>query len=78
MLFRSSVVAILLFLQEAHGFAYAPNFITKIVQEQTAIEPRGLLEIDAGAPSEDSNGKTEHLMSHVRTRFPPEPNGYRK
>jgi tRNA synthetases class I (E and Q), catalytic domain len=31
--------------QESHGFAYAPNFITKIVQEQTGIQPMGLVDI---------------------------------
>ena len=48
-----------------HGFAYAPNFITKIIQEDTGVtDPE---------PKEDS--KIE-ITSAVKTRFPPEPNGY--
>jgi len=37
------------------GFAYAPNFITKIVQDQTGIQPIGLLEIN----DEDETTKVE-------------------
>ena len=42
----------------ANGFAYAPNFITKIVQGGSGIEPQGLLEI---APS--SEGATDDEAS---------------
>jgi glutaminyl-tRNA synthetase len=45
------------------SFAYAPNFITKIIQDQTGVQPH-----------EAING--EELPLKIRTRFPPEPNGY--
>mmetsp|Transcript_51 Transcript_51/g.243 ORF Transcript_51/g.243 Transcript_51/m.243 type:complete len:855 (-) Transcript_51:137-2701(-) len=68
---------------EILGFAYAPNFITKIIQEQTNIEPQGLLSFDPEADSESSevNGDSTKEASPsssqiVKTRFPPEPNGY--
>jgi len=68
-----------------NGFAYAPNFVTKIISESTGKEPFGLLDIpsksdegveesgdDSGTPSE-----TNLLLdSPIITRFPPEPNGY--
>eukprot|EP00980_Cylindrotheca_fusiformis_P029155 scaffold22740_cov139-Cylindrotheca_fusiformis.AAC.9 len=47
------------------SFAYAPNFITKIIQEESGIEPA----IDA-----DENPAAS--ISRIKTRFPPEPNGY--
>ena len=65
---------------QVEGFAYAPNFITKLIAEQTGADPVGLLEID---PNE--NGISENALqpkmepsitSKVTTRFPPEPNGY--
>jgi glutaminyl-tRNA synthetase len=46
-----------------NGFAYAPNFITKIIQEETEIEP-------------NYEATTAVESSTVKTRFPPEPNGY--
>ena len=51
------------------GFAYAPNFITKIIQEDTGIIP---------SIAEESTAEAEapHEASIVKTRFPPEPNGY--
>lgn len=45
------------------GFAYAPNFITKIILEETEIEPN--FEVTTAEES-----------SKIKTRFPPEPNGY--
>jgi glutaminyl-tRNA synthetase len=72
----------------ALGFAYAPNFITKIIEEQTSIVPQRYI---LQHPTIDSNGVTETLSardngaedpemgsskSTVKTRFPPEPNGY--
>lgn len=47
----------------AEAFAYAPNFITKTIEEQTGI-----------LPDMEQQGVVE--PSKVRTRFPPEPNGY--
>ena len=76
--------ALVLLRYGVHGFAYAPNFITKIIQEQTEITPQGLLQIDdcdstttddniRGTPTTTTNnGRTQP----VKTRFPPEPNGY--
>lgn len=53
-----------------HGFAYAPNFITKIIQEDTGIcDPQTELE-------ETPAAATIPITSAVKTRFPPEPNGY--
>ena len=67
---------------EVEGLAYAPNFITKLIAEQTGITPVGLLDIDqndeiASLDNTDSNLQAEpSITSKVRTRFPPEPNGY--
>jgi glutaminyl-tRNA synthetase len=43
------------------AFAYAPNFITKIIQEDTKLDPFSETIIES---------------SKIKTRFPPEPNGY--
>jgi glutamyl/glutaminyl-tRNA synthetase len=68
-----------------NGFAYAPNFITKIISESSGKEPYGLLDIpsknDEGAEEldEDIASPSEtpvHLDTPIVTRFPPEPNGY--
>lgn len=68
---------VILFNCQADGFAYAPNFITKLIAEQTGIAPKGLLEIDEGQSDESSLLKIEPTVtSKVTTRFPPEPNGY--
>lgn len=56
----------------ASGFAYAPNFITKIIQEDTGITPT----IDTESNGKVAESKTQVLAPPVRTRFPPEPNGY--
>ena len=84
----SILLAVTLFIPPTHGFAYAPNFITKIVQEQTGIQPIGLLEVDTITSSsgktslEDTtttsttSTTTKLLDRPVKTRFPPEPNGY--
>lgn len=50
-----------------HSFAYAPNFITKIIQEDSDIVP--VVEAHDDEPADASN-------SAIKTRFPPEPNGY--
>lgn len=55
-----------------HGFAYAPNFITKIIQEDFGIvEPKA-----EDATDESKNSVPVASKSAVKTRFPPEPNGY--
>ena len=54
----------------AEAFAYAPNFITKIIQEDTGITP-SIEGEDKGARS-----NVQVLTPPVKTRFPPEPNGY--
>jgi hypothetical protein len=63
------------FTREANGFAYAPNFITKMIKEETGLEPIGLL-----APAENEAANPQEPKSttqqKVTTRFPPEPNGY--
>mmetsp|Transcript_9611 Transcript_9611/g.13611 ORF Transcript_9611/g.13611 Transcript_9611/m.13611 type:complete len:864 (+) Transcript_9611:31-2622(+) len=76
--------AILNEIQTVQSFAYAPNFITKIIADSTGKEPVGLLEV-LETPIEE-NGKQdvdkkdlENLSGAgvpVCTRFPPEPNGY--
>jgi glutamyl/glutaminyl-tRNA synthetase len=56
----------------ASGFAYAPNFITKSIQEETGITPT----IESEGDAKTAETKIEVLSPPVRTRFPPEPNGY--
>lgn len=69
------------------GFAYAPNFITKIIQEDTGIIPVAGEEGNVESTSKrngvavamvDVENKDESSFSipPVVTRFPPEPNGY--
>lgn len=61
------------------GFAYAPNFITKIIEQQTGVEPVGLMEVDEGDNNnkqDDPNTLDPTVTNKVTTRFPPEPNGY--
>jgi hypothetical protein len=66
----------------ADGFAYAPNFITKIIEQTTGIAPVGLL--DVGQKTDDDGDETAVVVATVHnfqgrpitTRFPPEPNGY--
>jgi glutaminyl-tRNA synthetase len=53
--------------RKLQGFAYAPNFITKIIKEDTGMDPT----IEDPVP--DKTGENKKV---VRTRFPPEPNGY--
>ena len=52
----------------ANGFAYAPNFVTKIIQED--------LGIDADSEETTSSSSSNSAHSAIKTRFPPEPNGY--
>ena len=56
----------------ASGFAYSPNFITKIMQEDTGITPT----IEAGGGKASAQPNVQTIAPPVRTRFPPEPNGY--
>lgn len=49
------------------GFAYAPNFITKIIQEETGLTPKN---------DDDGTVAVSSSSSPIKTRFPPEPNGY--
>lgn len=49
-----------------HGFAYAPNFITKIIQEDT----------DNSEAAFETSPVAVATTTSVKTRFPPEPNGY--
>ena len=58
-----------------HGFAYAPNFITKIIQEDTGNLNPIETSNQEGEKSEEVS-TTVAAMSTVKTRFPPEPNGY--
>ena len=58
-------LGLVLAARSSEGFAYAPNFITKIIQEETGVEP-------AFDGASDANSAT----TIVKTRFPPEPNGY--
>lgn len=62
--------------QKVTGFAYAPNFITKIIQEQSGIKPTGLLEIEQPKEEGQEAAPTTTLDRPITTRFPPEPNGY--
>ncbi|KAL3804685.1 hypothetical protein HJC23_008500 [Cyclotella cryptica] len=72
----------LLFLPSATSFAYAPNFITKIIEQSTGISPVGLAEVtknddDAGTTAkEEASVDSKTFKGPITTRFPPEPNGY--
>jgi len=62
------------------GFAYAPNFIVKIISENTGREPVGLLDVgtlnDGSSPEQHETKRKERFSGPIITRFPPEPNGY--
>ena len=74
------------------GFAYAPNFITKIIAESTGRDPVGLLDIPSKGEDVDASAvdastaddattsirrkKSGRIEGPITTRFPPEPNGY--
>eukprot|EP00977_Amphora_coffeiformis_P002239 scaffold426_cov219-Amphora_coffeaeformis.AAC.1 len=69
-------------LARVDAFAYAPNFITKIIEDQTGIKPNGLLEVKddgeevAAVTAAPRATAVLEKEIQVRTRFPPEPNGY--
>ena len=68
-------------IRQVYGFAYAPNFITKIITESTGLQPQGLLEIDGVDTKSTSIDNTDSTTPKtvggpITTRFPPEPNGY--
>lgn len=66
------------------GFAYAPNFITKIIESTTSIAPVGLLDVGSGKADDDESATESAAIAAdeptiggpITTRFPPEPNGY--
>ena len=74
--------------QTTSGFAYAPNFITKLIQEDTGITPTAIAIQDdndtSSTSQQQSQSQQSTLHDHektisippVMTRFPPEPNGY--
>jgi hypothetical protein len=68
--------------RDVDSFAYAPNFITKTIEEQTGLRPQGLLPVigtsadETEATTEVKGGAPTATLARIRTRFPPEPNGY--
>jgi len=67
-------VFLVLEVRNAEGFAYAPNFITKIIEEQTGIEPQGLRPVESADAASETTATVGDTK--IKTRFPPEPNGY--
>jgi len=57
-----------------YGFAYAPNFITKIIQEDTGFDPQQQQQQQQQQQKVEQQQEQKFLS--VKTRFPPEPNGY--
>lgn len=51
----TAILAALSFSPTVYGFAYAPNFITKIIEEQTGISPVGLLAVDSETVAKNKN-----------------------
>ena len=45
-------IATLAAIPSSQGFAYAPNFVTKIIQDGSGIAPQGLLEITPASTSD--------------------------
>lgn len=79
------------FAQNIEGFAYAPNFITKIIAASSGLEPVGLLDVtvtpttttanankedDTNSDPEEERESGPRFDGPITTRFPPEPNGY--
>jgi len=65
-------------LASVSAFAYAPNFITKIIVEETGKNPVGLVDVEESKTEEAtiSDPMEPIVTGPVVTRFPPEPNGY--
>ena len=88
MKFRSILPLLLTLPTTTTGFAYAPNFITKIIQEESGITPAGLADVskkdddettsadNQSNHDETSAGIASSITGPIITRFPPEPNGY--
>lgn len=76
--FTKAALLLICSIGETNGFAYAPNFITKIIKDDTGLEPIGLLAPPESGPLEAEEKATTHItkLQKVTTRFPPEPNGY--
>lgn len=77
---RACLLGLIPLLQwQVEGFAYAPNFITKLIADQTGLDPVGLLEIDPNDGTSEGAAQLKmepSITAKVTTRFPPEPNGY--
>lgn len=66
-----------LIIRDCDGFAaYSPNFITKIIEDQTGIKPEGLLHVETNEVPRSVALPSLTTPAPVKTRFPPEPNGY--
>lgn len=52
-------------ISTVESFAYAPNFITKIIQDDVVVDTM-----------QGDDASNHNVKSSIKTRFPPEPNGY--